>query len=374
MSPFGLYLDFPFCISRCAFCNFDIQGYRPAWSERYLAALHREIDLRARLHVDPNAVVTSLYLGGGTPTLYPPDALASLIDRCRQTYPVAEDAEVTLEAHPATVNPEKMTAYRAAGINRVSIGMQSFSDEMLRLLGRHHTVADAKLAFDAARLAGFENVSIDLIFALPGTTLSDWQETLSAALSLGPDHLSLYALSIEEGTLFHRKGAMPASDDVAAAQYRSAQRRLADAGYVQYEISNFARPGKACRHNLLYWDRGDTLGFGLAACSYVQGKAWENPDNLTTYLEEIEGGRLCFSGLETFDKARVQLDRILFGLRKSEGIPVDWVTADAKMWRVAERLMDENLLERRSGQIRLTPHGMLLADSVSVALLPDREP
>ncbi len=371
MPPLGLYLDFPFCISRCAFCNFDIQGYRPAWSERYLAALHREIDLSAGLHVDSSTVVTSLYLGGGTPTLHAPAELAALLEQCKRTYPVAEDTEVTLEAHPATVNLEKMKACRAVGINRLSIGIQSLSDEMLRLLGRHHTAAEARSAFEAARLAGFDNIAIDLIFALPGTTLSDWQETVSAALSLGPDHLSLYALSIEEGTLFHRKGVIPASDDVAAAQYRWAQHRLADAGYLQYEISNFARPGMACRHNRLYWDRDDTIGFGLAASSYVQGKGWENPDILTTYLDAIEGGRLSVSEAEIFDEARVRLDRILFGLRKSEGIPVSWMAADSAMWQTAERLVNENLLERTSDRIRLTPRGMLLADPVAVALMPD---
>jgi len=282
----------------------------------------------------------------------------------------SDDIEVTLEVHPATVDVEGMRRYRAAGINRLSIGVQSFSETRLRCLGRQHTAVETCETFDAARVAGFDNLSIDLIFALPGLTRSDWEETLATAVAWGPEHLSLYALSVETGTRFHRQGVTPASDDDAAIQYQCAQQRLAAAGYLQYEISNFARPGRACRHNLRYWNREDILGLGLSACSYVGGKQWENTDVLTTYLDEIERGTIPVSEMAPLDARQIASDRILFGLRKSEGIPRAWVAADPGMMREVTGLMEIGLLERASDWIRLTSRGMLLADTVAVALMP----
>ena len=369
MTSLGLYLDFPFCIARCAFCSFNIQGYRESWGARYLAALDREIALQP----PSDAAVSTLYLGGGTPTIHPPDALAGLIAHCRRKWVVAADAEITLEAHPATVTQAAADVWRAAGINRLSIGVQSLSDEVLLRLGRHHTAAEAQSAVAIARAAGFDSVGIDLIFALPDQTLTDWAATLDAACALAPDHLSVYALSVDAGTLFHKQGVTPVADADAADQYRLAQTRLAAAGYAQYEISNFARPGFACRHNLRYWDRADVLGLGLSAASYRNekpgGAHWENTADMADYLARIGRNQLPIEATESIDETRVHKERIVFGLRKSAGIPSRWMTADAETRQAMDRLVDCGWMEVAGETARLTPDGMLFADSVAVTLI-----
>src|SRR5581483_8627215 len=243
MNPAGLYIDFPFCLARCSFCAFNIQGYREGLAERYLSALRQEIELYGEDPIRRNRVVTSLYFGGGTPTLYPPAALVDLLSLCREVFPVSADAEVTLEAHPATIDLSKLGLLREGGINRLSMGVQSFSDEHLEALGRHHTAEAARRAFHAARAAGFTNIGIDLIYGLPGGSFADWEESLRSAIALSPEHLSLYGLSIEEGTLFRKKEkegrlSLPSEAEVILL-YQTAQKRLEAAGYAQYEISNF---------------------------------------------------------------------------------------------------------------------------------------
>ncbi len=369
MTSLGLYLDFPFCIARCSFCSFNIQGYRESWGERYLAALDREI----ALHPTSDATVTTLYLGGGTPTIHPPAALAGLITHCRRKWAVAADAEITIEAHPATVTRAVADAWRRAGINRLSIGVQSLSDAVLLRLGRNHTAAEAQSAVAIARAAGFDSVGIDLIFALPDQTLADWVATLDAACALAPDHLSVYALSVDAGTLFHKQGVTPVADIDAVAQYRLTQMRLAAAGYAQYEISNFAHPGHACRHNLRYWDRADVLGLGLSAASYHNetsgGAHWENTADLPDYLARITRGELPVGAVETIDETTAQKERIIFGLRKSDGIPSRWMMADVDTRQAMDRLVDCGWIQVAGEIARLTPNGMLFADAVAAALI-----
>ncbi|HLG23157.1 MAG TPA: radical SAM family heme chaperone HemW, partial [Candidatus Manganitrophaceae bacterium] len=282
MKALGLYIDFPFCVARCAFCAFNIQGYRKGIAERYAAALRKEIALHAQTEIGRRSG-NSVYFGGGTPTLYSPKVLNELLSSLREGWGLSDGVEATIEAHPATVDFQKLEALRTGGFNRLSMGAQSFSDQDLHALGRGHTAQEARDAFRAARAAGFTNIGIDLIYALPGQSIREWGETLQAAIDLAPEHLSVYGLSIEEGTLFHKKEragtlSLP-SDDEAVAFYRKSQDRLVAAGYRQYEISNFAKPGYACRHNLLYWDRGDALGIGLSAHSYIDGEHRANSDS-----------------------------------------------------------------------------------------------
>jgi oxygen-independent coproporphyrinogen-3 oxidase len=238
MIPAGLYVDFPFCLARCSFCAFNIQGYREGLAERYIAALRQEILLYAKQPIWQDRVMTSIYFGGGTPTLYPPEVLADLLSLCEKLFPISGDVEVTLEAHPATIDPSNLGPLREGGINRLSMGVQSFSDAHLEALGRHHTAEAARLAFHAARAAGFANIGIDLIYAIPGSSLIEWEETLQSAIHLSPEHLSLYCLSIEEGTLFHKKEkqgllSLP-SEEETILLYQTAQKRLKEAGYHQY--------------------------------------------------------------------------------------------------------------------------------------------
>lgn len=373
MKPIGLYIDFPFCLARCSFCAFNIQGYREGFASRYADALQKEIIYQAEGPFRGDRMITSIYLGGGTPSLYAPEVLTGLVALCRKRLPVASDVEVTLEAHPATIHAENLLPLQEGGINRLSMGVQSFSDAHLEALGRRHTAEGARAAFLAARAAGFANIGIDLIYALPDQSFAGWEATLQAAIDLAPEHLSLYSLSIEEGTLFDKKArsgllSLPTEGE-AIAQYQTAQARLAAAGYRHYEISNFARPGYECRHNLLYWDRGDVLGIGLSAHSYFDREHLVNTDSLQTYLEVIESGRLPVDRLEKVGAEAFRKDRIIFGLRKTEGIPLEYLEEDLSLRKTADRLISEGLLTVDQRQIRLTSKGLLLADEVAVAFV-----
>ncbi len=369
MKTAGIYIDFPFCIARCAFCAFNIQGYREGLAERYETALHHEIALHVQMKRLQDRRIVSLYLGGGTPTRYPARTLTQIVQACRNGFDLQDDAEVTVEAHPATINKAYLKEIHEGGINRLSMGVQSFSDEQLTKLGRHHTVDEALLAFDAAREAGFDRIGIDLIYGLPDQTIADWEKTLQTAIGLDPEHLSIYSLSIEEGTTFHRQGVAAASEEDQIAMYQWAQQALYAAGFLQYEISNFAKAGCASRHNLLYWNRAETLGIGLSAHSYIDRRHETNIDLLTSYLKQIEAGRLPIKQVSSVSEEEERTDRIVFGLRKQEGIPKADLQWNQNQITQVAFLMGEGLLTEDQSRIRLTPKGMLLADEVAIALL-----
>jgi oxygen-independent coproporphyrinogen-3 oxidase len=369
MTLFGLYIDFPFCIARCAFCAFNVQGYRESISERYRLALQKELALHD-LHGTANGrEVISLYLGGGTPTLYPPQVISEIVSSCQRVFHFRSDAEITIEAHPATINITSLREIREAKINRLSIGVQSFSDEYLTLLGRNHTVKEAYQAFDVARSAGFDNIAIDLIYALPDQSIEDWKNTLQSAIALAPEHISIYCLSIDVGTLFHKKGVTLPSEEDQIAQYQLAQSALAEAGYQQYEISNFAKAGYASTHNLLYWDRGEVLGIGLSAHSYLNHEHKENTASIISYCEQVEAGRMPTEQTVLVSEAEADTDRIIFGLRKSAGIQKNILNRSQKHAQTANRLMKDGLLVAEGDRVCLTTRGMLLADAVAQAFL-----
>ncbi len=373
MKPTGLYIDFPFCVARCAFCGFSVQGYRERPAMRYAAALEKELCLHAKNTEGEHRQITSIYLGGGTPTRYPVELLTRLLSLCREQFHVASDPEISIEAHPATINRANLIPLREAGITRLSIGVQSFSDQQLRGLGRNHTAQEAKEAFRAAREAGFHNIGIDLIYALPNQTVGEWEETLQATIALSPEHIALYALSIEEGTLFHKKNeaghlSLP-SEEEGITFYETARTTLKQAGYAQYEISNFARPGYASRHNLLYWNRGEILAVGLAAHSYLNREHRENTDSLPAYLEQLASDRLPLVNSKTVDLREEEIDKVIFGLRKSEGIPLRFVSHDPALKKTADRLIEDCLIQVEDSRLQLTDKGIHLADEVAVAFL-----
>ncbi len=368
MNSIGLYIDIPFCIARCAFCAFNIQGYQEERAQSYITALQKELSLyRDTLN---ERIITSIYVGGGTPSLYPAEILTGLLEAIFNQCQLTKDAEITLEAHPAAVDLEKLITLRQSGFNRLSLGIQSFSDQQLMALNRHHTVYDAKKSYAAARAAGFTNIGIDLIYGLPEETISAWEQTVDAAISLQPNHLSLYALSIEEGTLFHKKYkagelSLPTEEEIID-QYRLAQKKLKAAGILQYELSNFGSP---CRHNLLYWDRKEVLGIGLSAHSYVDKKSWANTDSLKIYLEKLKNGELPISEMETETDMMIRKDQIIFGLRKSEGISRSFVIEDENHHQIMETLIEEGLLIAFEDRLSLTARGELLADEVAIAFM-----
>jgi len=373
VKPLGLYIDLPFCIARCAFCAFDVEGFRARRAGQYLEALKKEMEIISRDPDLQSRKVTSIYLGGGTPSHFSGDTLIDLLSLCRDLFQISHDAEISLEAHPATVDAEKLSAFRLGGINRLSFGMQSFSDEHLLALGRHHNVQQADSAFFAARRAGFKNIGTDLIYGLPGQTQKDWEKTLCHAITLAPEHLSTYALSIEAGTLFGKKMSaglldLP-SEDETIGFYEFARTQLASAGYAQYELSNFSRAGYECRHNLLCWDREETLAFGISAHTYFKQERRENVDSISSYIERLSSGRLPLAELEQVDAKQVQQDQIIFGLRESEGIPLEMISRSPEFKETTAMLQQKGLLRLQGDRLRLSDKGMLLADEVAVAYL-----
>ncbi len=373
MKTLGLYIDFPFCIARCAFCAFDIEGYRAKWAGRYMSALHHEIEIYAALPEISGRKITSIYLGGGTPSHYPSEVLEKLLERCRNLFRISADAEITLEAHPATVDANNLTAFRKMGINRLSLGMQSFSDKQLKQLGRHHTRQQAIIAFQNARSAGFRNISIDLMYGLPDETAEDWENTLKQVIALSPEHISIYALSIEAGTLFdkqHRAGTLNLpSETESIALYDAARGRLAEADYQQYEISNFAKPGYKSRHNLRYWNQEDVLSFGISGHTYFNGERTVNINKIPDYIEKLETNRLPIIEREKINPQDAAIDHIIFGLRKTEGIPEKNISRDPSFREIGRHLEDGGLLQHKSGRVQLTPKGMHFADEVAMAFL-----
>lgn len=372
-APIGLYIGFPFCIARCAFCAFHVQGFRSRSAERYLDALKKEIKLITASGMLEDRRINSIYLGGGTPTQYAPEIIGELVTLCHQCFSIAEDAEISLEAHPASLDRNKLLKLRKTGINRLSLGVQSFSDQHLKALGRHHTVEDAVSVFHAARSAGFDNIAVDLIYGLPEQTHRDWQSTLQQAVSLSPEHLSIYGLSIEEGTLFARlnkEGRLHLPDEeTVLAFYETSRSQLSGAGYEHYEISNFAKASKHCLHNLLYWDRGETLALGLAAHSYLKRTHRENTEDLAQYIALLEADKLPLSHAEKVSLREEKLDRILFGLRKIEGIPAVFFEEDSMQSLTRDRLVRGGLLNMTKNSVSLSKKGLLLADEVALAFL-----
>jgi oxygen-independent coproporphyrinogen-3 oxidase len=287
-SMLGLYIHIPFCSAICNYCNFNRGLFDAALKERYVAALEREI----RRAGDGSAADT-VFFGGGTPSLLEPSEIGRLIAACRDSFALAADAEITLETNPETSSAERMERFRAAGVNRVSFGVQSFRDDELRRLGRIHSVQRARDAVREARAAGLDNISLDLMMWLPQQSREHWQESVDALIDVGPGHASLYLLELYPNAPLKedmaRAGWSQAPDEDAAEMYLWSLDRLERAGYDQYEISNVARPGLASRHNLKYWRDGEWLGFGCGAHSTRDGVRWKNVSSTEEYIERLAG-------------------------------------------------------------------------------------
>lgn len=389
--PLSLYLHIPFCTAKCGYCDFNSYAGHEHLIPTYSQALLREAQLWRK--ATDGRPVTTVFFGGGTPSLLPLEELAALMDGLRATFAIAPDAEVTLEANPGSLDEPYLRGLLDLGFNRLSLGVQSFHDDELRALQRLHSAEDARQAVRAARAAGFGNVSLDIIFGLPEQPLGRWQQSLEQALALAPEHLSLYALTVEEGTPLAREvvgGRTPAPDpDAQADQYEWAQQRLARAGYEHYEISNWARPGYRCRHNLTYWECREYLGLGAGAHSYLGGVRFANAAALGQYLALVEeswreagagdGGtrlRHVVSG-ERITPELAMVDALILGLRLVEGVSLDGFRERFGVDALAafgERLREPGelgLLETVDGRLRLTERGRLLGNEVFARLLPE---
>ena len=389
----ALYLHIPFCTSKCGYCDFNSYEGLGHMVPDYTEALIEELDLWAPAARDLR--VRTIFFGGGTPSLTSIDDMTAITATIRERYDIAPDVEWTLEANPGELTREHLEGLRGLGVNRLSIGVQSLHDDELALLDREHTAARAIEAVGAARAAGFDNLNLDFIFGLIGQPLPRWQDTLEQALELSPEHLSCYALTVEPGTALYyqvAKGILEEPDpDVVADQYEWTRDRLAEAGYEQYEVSNWSKPGRACRHNLVYWRAEAYLGLGAGAHSFFAGRRFANVDAPNRYVEAVRestaerastgGGTLHqIAGGETPDEATLRADAMILGLRLVEGVSTleftarFGVTPEAAFGDAISRHLANGLLERvtpEGDRLRLTRRGMFLANEVFVDLLPD---
>ena len=366
---FGIYVHIPYCISRCPYCDFNtyvgIEDTAPA----YVEALLREATAWAARAGEREA--GSIFVGGGTPSLLDPALMRDLLDGLRETFHVAPDAEITIEANPETVGVERLGGFRAAGVNRVSFGAQSFRPHVLATLGRAHTAERTEAAVAEARAAGFDNLNLDLIYGTPGETLDDWRHSVERAIALDPEHVSAYALTIEDGTQFGAdvaSGRMPSpDDDDMAAKYELALGLLADAGYEHYEISNWAKPGRACRHNLVYWTQGEYAGLGAGAHGHLDAvRAW-NEKAPRTYIERAPDSR---AGEERLGPYARDDEWLQLRLRLVAGLDVD--EAERRMGRdlaaAVDALRAAGLLTGRADRIEPTRRGLLLQSEIALRL------
>jgi oxygen-independent coproporphyrinogen-3 oxidase len=354
-----LYVHTPFCAKICPYCAFYVHRGGVAAQREFVAALRTEWQrARAEFHL----ALETIYFGGGTPSILSAELFSELAEELP-----GERAwsEFTLEVNPATVTPKKAAAWRAAGVNRISLGAQSFDVEMLKLLGRQHAPGDIAETCSLLREQGFENINIDLMFALPGQGEAKWDATLQAALACAPKHISAYALTYEEDTPFFEKlqqGEYRQNEAREIAMFERTRDVLGAEGLVDYEISNFALPGFESRHNLAYWRGADYLGLGPSACSTVGGLRWRNMPDTRTYAERIARGESARGEMETLDTATRAKERIMFGLRMREGVlRAEFGGAESQLGQLAAH----GLAFEEEGRVRLTARGKLVADSVA---------
>ena len=366
----GLYVHAPFCSGKCAYCDFYSvvagQEVHRAFAER-LAQEALAVGARVALPL------RTVFIGGGTPTLLNAGLWRQILAALHEAFDLAALEEFTVEANPETLSPALLDVLTEGGVNRISIGAQSFDSRHLRTLGRRHSADQTARAVELARSAGLDNVSLDLIFAVPWQTLAEWDSDLGAALALSPQHISCYGLTYEPGTPISRQvasGELSACDEaVEAAMYECTIHRLTGAGYEHYEISNFALPGRRCLHNMLYWTGGQWLALGPGASGYAGGVRWKNAPDLDAYLSSEGGAPLA--EVEQLDSDRSFGEQLMLRLRLIEGASLEWLERRLAPRRrgVIERFIQDGLLERTRSQLRLTRRGLLLADTVVTDLL-----
>ena len=356
-----LYVHVPFCAKVCPYCAFHVHLGGAAAQREFVTALRTEW---RRAREEFPLTLETIYFGGGTPSILSAELFSELAEELRRKDNCLPQ-EFTLEVNPATVTPEKAAAWRAAGVNRISLGAQSFDSKMLRLLGRQHAPEEIAESCALLRAEGFSNINLDLMFALPGQGGTTWEKTLQAALACAPDHLSAYALTYEEDTPFFEKlqrGEWRQDEAEEIAMFTRTREILQVAGLVDYEISNFARPGFESRHNLAYWRGADYLGLGPSACSTIGSQRWKNVPDTRAYNERIARNESVREELEELDATTRAKERIMFGLRMREGVAREEFGPDLARLR---ELQVNGLAFEEAGRVRLTPQGQLVADSVA---------
>lgn len=369
-----LYIHIPFCVRKCAYCDF-LSGPADYEAQRsYKEALIREIE-----HVESfaDSEVSSIFIGGGTPSVFSEQWMAEALEKVYTHFNVRQDAEISIEANPGTVDLGKLAVYRQAGINRISFGCQSADNRELKMLGRIHTWEEFLESFSMAREAGFSNINVDLMSGLPGQSLQSWEESLHKTAQLKPEHISAYSLIIEEGTPFASQKLELPDEEEERNMYERTREILEDWGYHQYEISNYARPGRECRHNLGYWQRKEYLGLGLGSASLVGETRFSNTRNMENYLNNSDSAAKIREEREILT-VQEQMEEFMFlGLRMTEGISVTefrevfGVSLEQIYGKVLEKYKKLELLEERGGRLRLTRKGISVSNPVLADFLLD---
>ena len=357
---FGVYVHIPFCAARCDYCDFATWTDRAHLIDEYVDACVTDLGRRADAGYP---AATSVFFGGGTPSLLAADQLIRVLDAVART----DDAEVTVECNPDSVDAAKLRAYRAAGVNRLSFGVQSMAPHVLAALGRTHDPANVTRSVALARDAGFERINVDLIYGTPGETIDDWRATLDGAIELGVPHVSAYALTVEPATPLGRRvaaGAAAPDDDLQADAYLLTDERLGAAGLDWYEVSNWAKPREECRHNLLYWSEGEYLGIGCAAHGHTGGRRWWNVRTPERYVAAVRAGECAEAGSEHLDPAPRAEEACALALRTRDGAPFSAAAAG-----VVAELTDSGFVHQVGDRVVLTPRGRLVASDVTARLL-----
>ena len=374
----SVYIHIPFCVNKCPYCGFYSTQYDSLLADRFLAAL--DIEMKSRFSDLPGRQVGSIYIGGGTPSTLSLAQFSRLFDLVNEHVAAAADAEVTVEANPNTAAAGILALLKARGVTRLSIGVQSFADAVLISLGRAHSAGDALAAVRAARSAGFGTIGIDLMYGIPGQTEQQWHSTLESALSLELEHLSVYSLSLDEGSRLTQEAragrVILPDDDNVARMYQTAARRLAEAGYRHYEISNFCIPGRECRHNSNYWDRGEYVGFGPGAWSFIGNRRSSTIANVSEYIARMTNGINAAETTEVLDRCQAASETLLLGLRRATGIDLDHFgqqfgsAALDDLRKKILRLDGSGLYRIDHSRLSLTMRGFLLSNGALAALLP----
>ncbi|MBA7543382.1 Heme chaperone HemW [subsurface metagenome] len=369
----GLYLHFPYCISKCPYCDFNsYQLKEDNQISSYISALYQEITAYSQ-KIKKNSIKT-IYLGGGTPTILSGVQIYNILEFCKDKFTISKDAEITIEANPGTLDDEKIKLLTESGINRLSLGAQSFNDLLLKKLGRIHNAQDIVDSYYLAREIGFSNINIDIMFALPDQTTEDLQVTLKKAVSLKPDHLSLYNLTIKPGTEYYKKYKrgklkMPTEDE-EFDMYNWAINFLKENNFEHYEIANFARPYKRSMHNLNYWQNKPYLGIGAGAYSFIKGYRYMNYENPARYIKEIMSGKLPVDNGEKLSLRKRMIETIILGLRTKDGVGYKkfktrfGVNLNDIFPEQVNKLVNLGLLQKDNYRIKLTKKGVFLANTV----------
>lgn len=377
-----LYIHIPFCAKKCAYCDFLSGPASDARIEEYAQALRKEMEYYCEFA--KSYEVSTVFFGGGTPSLLTGEQMQVLMDTLRQTFFIRKSAEITMEANPGTVTVEKLRDYQNAGINRLSFGLQSVNNEELKLLGRIHTYEEFLESYEAARKVGFQNINVDLISAIPKQTVRSWEQTLETIISLQPEHISAYSLIVEEGTPFAKlygegeelEHLLPAEEE-ERRMYERTEELLQEAGYHRYEISNYAKEGYECQHNLGYWERKEYLGLGLGASSLIEEMRFHNTEEMEEYLRDANNPILLRKEQEKLDQQEQMEEFVFLGLRKMRGIQEEMFAEmfGEDIWdcygKNLERVIKEGLLEREEGVLRLMRKGIDVSNYVFAEILSE---